>query len=65
MQIVRARILGMCMGVRRADELAHRAAEKAAQTGRPVYSYGPLIHNPQAVADLESLGVRVLEPSAI
>ena len=65
MEIVRARILGMCMGVRRADELAHRAAEKAARSGRPVYSYGPLIHNPQAVADLESLGVHVLEPRAI
>lgn len=65
MQIVRARILGMCMGVRRADELAHRAAERAARTGRPVYSYGPLIHNPQAVADLESLGVHVLDPSTI
>jgi len=53
------------MGVRRADELAHRAAERAARTGRPVYSYGPLIHNPQAVADLESLGVHVLDPSTI
>jgi len=65
MQIIRARVLGMCMGVRRADELAREAARDAAWTGRRVYTYGPLIHNPQAVADLESLGVHVLDVKAI
>ncbi len=65
MQIIRARVLGMCMGVRRADELAREAARDAARTGRRVYTYGPLIHNPQAVADLESLGVHVLDVKAI
>ncbi len=65
MQIIRARVLGMCMGVRRADELAREAARDAARTGRRVYTYGPLIHNPQAVADLESLGVHVLDAKAI
>jgi 4-hydroxy-3-methylbut-2-enyl diphosphate reductase len=53
------------MGVRRADELAREAARDAARTGRRVYTYGPLIHNPQAVADLESLGVHVLDVKAI
>ncbi len=65
MQIIRARVLGMCMGVRRADELAREAARDAARTGRRVYTYGPLIHNPQAVADLEALGVHVLDAKAI
>ncbi len=65
MQIIRARVLGMCMGVRRADELAREAAQEASRTGQRVYTYGPLIHNPQAVADLESLGVHVLDTQAI
>ncbi|MEN6492169.1 MAG: 4-hydroxy-3-methylbut-2-enyl diphosphate reductase [Rectinema sp.] len=65
MQIIRARVLGMCMGVRRAEELAREAATKAFQEGSRVYTYGPLIHNPQAVADLESLGVHVLDAKAI
>ncbi|MBC7106880.1 MAG: bifunctional 4-hydroxy-3-methylbut-2-enyl diphosphate reductase/30S ribosomal protein S1 [Firmicutes bacterium] len=46
---------GFCFGVRRAVELARRAA--AERTG-PVYTLGPLIHNPQVVAELEALNVR-------
>lgn len=53
--IVRADVMGYCMGVRRAVE----AAEKALLDSpiRPVYTYGPLIHNPQALARLASAGV--------
>lgn len=51
----------MCMGVRRAEELAQEAALSAAHTRTKVYTYGPLFHNPQAVADLRSLGVHVLD----
>lgn len=65
MQIIRARVLGMCMGVRRAEELAREAAKDSAQEGIGVYTYGPLIHNPQAVAELESLGVHVLDAKAV
>jgi 4-hydroxy-3-methylbut-2-enyl diphosphate reductase len=64
MQIVRAPVLGMCMGVRRAEEKAKKAAQRAKELSKPVFTYGPLIHNPQAVKALESLGVRVLEPEA-
>ena len=64
MQIVRAPVLGMCMGVRRAEEKAKKAALRAKELSKPVFTYGPLIHNPQAVKALESLGVRVLEPEA-
>ncbi len=62
MQIIRARVLGMCMGVRRAEQLAHQAAEEAARSGERVFTYGPLIHNPQAVEALERQGVQVLDP---
>ncbi|HBK57928.1 MAG TPA: 4-hydroxy-3-methylbut-2-enyl diphosphate reductase [Spirochaetaceae bacterium] len=65
MQIIRARVLGMCMGVRRAEELARAAAREAARVGQRVYTYGPLIHNPQAVAALEAFGVHVLDTKAI
>ncbi len=65
MQIIRARVLGMCMGVRRADELARQAAQEAANEGVRVFTYGPLIHNPQAVAELEALGVHVLDTKEV
>jgi 4-hydroxy-3-methylbut-2-en-1-yl diphosphate reductase len=64
MIVRRAKILGMCMGVRKAQAAALRAAARAKASGKPVLTYGPLIHNPQAVAELEKAGVSVLEPEA-
>lgn len=49
---------GACYGVRRALDMVLSAAETA--TG-PVHTLGPLIHNPQVVADLASRGVTVVE----
>jgi len=58
MKVVVARHMGFCGGVRRAVEIALRAAQ-----GRngPTLTWGPLIHNPQEVARLEKAGVRVAE----
>ena len=47
---------GFCFGVRRAIELATRTAEK----GTPTFSLGPLIHNPQEIGRLRTLGVEVV-----
>ena len=58
MKVRLARKAGFCMGVRRAMRLALKAAETSS---RPVYTYGPLIHNPQALELLERLGVRDLK----
>ena len=44
---------GFCMGVRRAVEMA----EKAAQDGIPSCTLGDLIHNPAVVARLEENGL--------
>ena len=44
---------GFCMGVRRAVEMA----EKAAQDGIPSCTLGELIHNPAVVADLRAKGL--------
>ncbi len=65
LKIVRADILGYCMGVRRAVEAAERALLESPI--RPVYTYGPLIHNPQALERLSSVGVVTLggEPDGI
>ena len=52
------------MGVRKAQALALKAASKAKASGKPVLTYGPLIHNPQAVAELEKSGIFVLDPEA-
>lgn len=46
---------GVCYGVERALKLA----DEAAATGATVRTLGPLIHNPQAVADLRGKGVEV------
>jgi 4-hydroxy-3-methylbut-2-enyl diphosphate reductase len=45
------------MGVRRAVELAVCESEN----GRDVYTLGPLIHNPNVLADLQKRGIKVLQ----
>lgn len=56
--IIRADIMGYCMGVRRAVEATEQALLESPI--RPVYTYGPLIHNPQALERLSHSGVRVI-----
>ncbi len=58
MEIVVAKHMGFCGGVKRAVEMAHGTAE---QTTGPVFTWGPLIHNPQVVQRLEQSGVNVAE----
>ena len=64
MAIIRARVLGFCMGVRRAVELATVQAQKAAQEGSALYTLGKLIHNPQVLDDLEKLGITALNQNS-
>lgn len=52
MEIIRARDMGFCFGVRRAVNLM----EKAALNG-PLNSLGSIVHNPQVVDRLDGLGV--------
>jgi len=53
-----ARTAGFCMGVRRAMEILLEAMAK--QDGN-IYTYGPLIHNPQVLNLLERRGIRVVK----
>ena len=63
-QILIARSAGFCFGVKRAISIANETAEGAGgafSADGPIYSLGPLIHNPQAVKELEGRGVHVVE----
>ncbi len=58
MKIEIAKTAGFCMGVRRAVELALDAPGKHAE---PIYTYGPLIHNPQVLSLFAAKGITVLK----
>ncbi|MBO5473213.1 MAG: 4-hydroxy-3-methylbut-2-enyl diphosphate reductase, partial [Lachnospiraceae bacterium] len=57
MEVILAQHAGFCFGVKRAVEQVYEQAE----TGKPIYTYGPIIHNEEVVKDLEKKGVRVIE----
>ena len=57
MHVILAKSAGFCFGVKRAVETVYREAQKE---GRPIYTYGPIIHNEEVVADLEQKGVTVV-----
>jgi len=54
MEIIQADNAGFCFGVKRAMKLAFEAA---AESSKPIYTLGPLIHNPQQVEFLTQKGV--------
>ena len=56
MKVTLAKTAGFCPGVKRAVDMAY----KAAGCGR-VYTYGPIIHNEAVVGDLASKGVFAVE----
>ena len=58
MEVILAKTAGFCFGVKRAVEQVYEQTENGEQ---PVYTYGPIIHNPQVVGDLSERGVRVIE----
>ncbi len=57
MKITLAETAGFCFGVKRAVDTVYELVEQ----GKRVCTLGPIIHNPQLVADLEEKGVRVIE----
>ncbi len=56
MEVIRAETAGFCMGValalRKLDEVLERD-----ETGAAVFTLGPIIHNPQVLAEYASMGV--------
>ena len=66
-QIEVAKQAGACYGVERALKMVREAAANAQREGQSqaeVHTLGPLIHNPQVVAELEAQGVTVVESPA-
>lgn len=61
MDIIVAENAGFCFGVKRALEIVAGAAQSGV---RPVYTLGPLIHNPQEIARLEAQGIHPVESLA-
>ena len=51
---------GFCFGVKRAVDTVNEQLEKQK---RPIYTFGPIIHNEQVIADFEKKGVRIIESS--
>lgn len=58
MKIIIAEHSGFCFGVKRAVNLVYKILKN---TSKPVYSFGPLIHNPQVVAKLEGMGLKTIK----
>ncbi len=54
MRVILAHSAGFCMGVRRA---VNKAFITLRHNQGPIYTYGPLIHNPQVISLLERRGV--------
>lgn len=59
MKITIANKAGFCFGVKRAMKIAYKELEKA--SGKPVYTLGPLVHNPQVIDQLEKDGIKSIE----
>jgi 4-hydroxy-3-methylbut-2-enyl diphosphate reductase len=63
MQIIRAQKMGFCAGVRRAVMTAEKALDE--NKDGQVYTFGPLIHNPEALKKFEDRSLKVLSEKDI
>ncbi len=59
-EIVLADGAGFCFGVKRALDLTAKTIREVGPA-KPIHTLGPLIHNPQVVAQLKAQGVEVME----
>jgi small subunit ribosomal protein S1 len=59
MKVYIAKKAGFCAGVERALDIVMRKAHDTDQT--PVFTYGPLIHNPHVVKRLAALGIKTAD----
>ena len=58
MEVITAKTAGFCFGVKRAMDMAILARK---DSEKPIYTYGPLIHNQEVVKELEGKGITVLD----
>ena len=60
MEVILAKSAGFCFGVRRAVDTVYEKIKE----GKPIYTYGPIIHNEEVVRDLEERGIVVINDIA-
>ncbi len=58
MKVTLAKSAGFCFGVKRAVDMVYEQIGDAKE--RPIYTYGPIIHNEEVVNELAEKGVRVI-----
>lgn len=58
MKIEVAKKAGFCFGVKKAVDMVYDEANDSEKT---IYTYGPIIHNEEVVADLETKGVKAID----
>ena len=64
MDVKLAKSAGFCFGVKRAVDTVYEQIalndQKTPEEQTPIYTYGPIIHNEEVIADLERKGVRIV-----
>ncbi|WP_333651117.1 4-hydroxy-3-methylbut-2-enyl diphosphate reductase [Lacrimispora sp.] len=58
MEVIVAKTAGFCFGVKRAVDQVYEQLKR--NDNKPIYTYGPIIHNEEVVRDLEEKGVKVI-----
>jgi 4-hydroxy-3-methylbut-2-enyl diphosphate reductase len=61
MEVIVAKTAGFCFGVKRAVEQVYRQIEEGV---KPIYTYGPIIHNEEVVRELSEKGVQIIDGEA-
>ena len=64
MEVILAEHAGFCFGVQRAVDTVYEQIENRGREARPIYTFGPIIHNEEVVGDLQKRGVCVLDSLA-
>ena len=58
MKVIVAKTAGFCFGVKRAVDQVYSQIEEGK---KPIYTYGPIIHNEEVVRELSEKGVQIVE----
>ncbi|MBD5491477.1 MAG: 4-hydroxy-3-methylbut-2-enyl diphosphate reductase [Lachnospiraceae bacterium] len=64
MEVILAEHMGFCFGAQKAVDTVYEQIENEENVGRPIYTFGPIVHNEEVVNDLQRKGVRVLSDLA-
>ncbi len=60
-EVILAKTAGFCFGVKRAVDEVYKEAD----SGKKIYTYGPIIHNDEVVKDLERKGVTTIREDSV